>query len=726
MKGPLHQRRFGPFALDANSGELWRNGLSVRLQPKPTQLLLLLTEEPGRLYTRGEIAQHLWGDDTHVDYERSLNFAISQIRQALGDDAADPAYLQTLSRRGYRFIGNIRVVEADSNVQSKQNRIPNTNGSAHTVAPETDPERTSLDAAPELVEVPLARGRRRPLYIGSAFALVLTICVAAWWFLPEPAMHTIRVTQLTTNGRIDFEVKPVTDGARVFYLERAGGHWNSMETSLEGGDPQPVAGLDANTRVMDISPDHATYLLGRFTSRGSPSSLWLMPVQGGTPVRLANIDSGEAVWMPDGRHVLYASEHELWMVGADGTGARRFASLPGTANWLAWSPDGARLRLSIGDENGSSALWELNRDGSQLHRVLAKNQAPGEGQCCGEWTPDGRYFVFTAFINHLSNLWALREPRFALRREQNNPIQLTDWPGGAWGAHVAPDGNSVLFYAGRNRSQIARLDMKSHEFVAVSPEGFSQPDFSPDGNWVLYTDVNNGMLWKASADGTTRIPLTLPGFATVFPRWSPDGSRIAVSASVRGGPTTVYLLPANGGAPEMLMPNQRSNDPDWTSDGKCLVVVHAIPGHPDQRALFLVDLASRTEKPIPDSAGRFFPHLSGDGRYLEAYEDEEPAVAILNLATHQWQTVVRGTIGFPTWSHDSHTLYYQKILEENEPVYRFNPQTKVTERVADCKQELSTGISRCAFMGLAPDDSPLFDITRGSSDLYRAELSLPK
>ncbi|MGO9492750.1 MAG: winged helix-turn-helix domain-containing protein [Terracidiphilus sp.] len=726
MKGPLHQRRFGPFALDANSGELWRNGLSVRLQPKPTQLLLLLTEEPGRLYTRDEIAHHLWGDDTHVDYERSLNFAISQIRRALGDDAADPAYLQTLSRRGYRFIGNVRVAEAERAALAKQNYDPKENGSANAVAPEPARERAVDESTPALVEDSDARGRRRGRYAAFAVLVALCVCAAAWWFLPEPAMHTIRVTQLTTNGRIDFQVKPVTDGARVFYLERAGGHWNSMETSLEGGDPQPVPGLDANTRAMDISPDHATYLLGRFTSRGSPSSLWLMPVQGGSPVRLANIESGEAVWTPDGHHVLYASEHELWMVGADGTGARRFASLPGAPNWLAWSPDGARLRLSIGDDNGSSALWELNRDGSQLHRVLAKDQAPGEGQCCGEWTPDGRYFIFTAFINHRSNLWALREPRFALRREQNNPTQLTDWPGGAWGAHVSPDGNSVLFYAGRSRSQIVRLDMKTHEFVPVSAEGFSQPDYSPDGRWVLYTNLNNGMLWKASADGATKLPLTLPGFATVFPRSSPDGSRIAVSASVSGGPTTVYLLPASGGAPEMLMPNQRSYDPDWSPDGKSIVVVHEVPDHPDQRALFLVDLATRTERMIPGSIGRFFPHWSGDGRYIETYMDEEPGVAILNLETHKWKTVVQGTIGFPIWSHDSRTLYYQRILEEDEPVYRFNPRTQVTERVADCKQALSTGISRCAFMGLAPDDSPLFDTNRGSSDLYRAELSLPK
>jgi Tol biopolymer transport system component len=196
---------------------------------------------------------------------------------------------------------------------------------------------------------------------------------------------------------------------------------------------------------------------------------------------------------------------------------------------------------------------------------------------------------------------------------------------------------------------------------------------------------------------------------------------------VGGGQASAYLISASGSAPEHLLPNRgESYDPDWSPDGKTLVVVHSAPGHPDERALFLVDLATREEKMVPESTGRFFPHWSADGRYLATYTDREPAVDVFDFATKSWQIAVRGTIGFPTWSHDSRYLYYQKILEEDEPIYRFNPRTHATERVADCKQELAAGIWRCAFMGLATDDSPLFDMTRSSSDLYRAEMDLPK
>jgi hypothetical protein len=89
-------------------------------------------------------------------------------------------------------------------------------------------------------------------------------------------------------------------------------------------------------------------------------------------------------------------------------------------------------------------------------------------------------------------------------------------------------------------------------------------------------------------------------------------------------------------------------------------------------------------------------------------------------------TCIGAAIGFPVWSHDSRYLYYQKILDEGEPVYRFNMHTGLTEHVASFDTELSGGILRCALPGLAPDDALLIDTTRGNSDLYRAELTLPR
>lgn len=111
MADPKHSRysllRFGVFELNLKTGELRKAGLRLSLSPQPFKLLVLLASRPGELVTREEIRQGLWGDETFVDFEQGLNFAISKIRSALSDNAGTPRYIETLPRRGYRFLGSV-------------------------------------------------------------------------------------------------------------------------------------------------------------------------------------------------------------------------------------------------------------------------------------------------------------------------------------------------------------------------------------------------------------------------------------------------------------------------------------------------------------------------------------------------------------------------------------------------------------------------------------------
>ena len=99
--------RFGEFELDVDRAELRRAGRQVRLQPQPMKLLTLLLRNPGSVVTRDDIRAELWSDGTHVDFDQAVNFAIKQVRDALGDLAENPIYLQTLPRRGYRYIAPV-------------------------------------------------------------------------------------------------------------------------------------------------------------------------------------------------------------------------------------------------------------------------------------------------------------------------------------------------------------------------------------------------------------------------------------------------------------------------------------------------------------------------------------------------------------------------------------------------------------------------------------------
>ncbi len=110
---PTCRYRFGVFEADAATGELRRQGLRVKLHAQPLQLLFLLLERPGELLTREEISYKLWPNGTFVDYEHGVNSAVNRIREALGDKASSPRFIETLARRGYRFVAPVERIVAE-------------------------------------------------------------------------------------------------------------------------------------------------------------------------------------------------------------------------------------------------------------------------------------------------------------------------------------------------------------------------------------------------------------------------------------------------------------------------------------------------------------------------------------------------------------------------------------------------------------------------------------
>src|ERR1700675_95522 len=112
--------RFGAFELDAESGELLKHGVKVRLQEQPFQVLRILLEHRGKVVAREELQRSIWPADTFVDFDRGLYNAIKKLREALGDDSEKPRFIETLSRRGYRFIGHIENGASPPSAQAVQ------------------------------------------------------------------------------------------------------------------------------------------------------------------------------------------------------------------------------------------------------------------------------------------------------------------------------------------------------------------------------------------------------------------------------------------------------------------------------------------------------------------------------------------------------------------------------------------------------------------------------
>ena len=153
---PARRYRFGAFEADAATGELRKQGLRIKLNAQPFQVLLLLMDRPGELLTRDEISRELWPDGTFVDYEHGVNSAVNRIREALGDTAANPRFVETLARRGYRFVAPVERIALSENLPvptlEASAQAPSTHAAVFA-APEGKP-RNRILASPE--ELPKA------------------------------------------------------------------------------------------------------------------------------------------------------------------------------------------------------------------------------------------------------------------------------------------------------------------------------------------------------------------------------------------------------------------------------------------------------------------------------------------------------------------------------------------------------------------------------------------
>ncbi len=227
-------------------------------------------------------------------------------------------------------------------------------------------------------------------------------------------------------------------------------------------------------------------------------------------------------------------------------------SATGNPWFLRWS-DGQSVRFTAFDSTGSTlSLWEVSAAGGNLHRLLAGwRGAPtqfGDGESGGDWTPDGRYFVFRSTRAAVASIWAIPEKRSFLRRRSRAPALLATTDSSVWSLLAAKD---RIFYTGdKEVRELARFDARLKQFVPYLP-GVRGRDvsFSRDGQRVAYVTVNGqeAVLWRSRADGSERH---IPPMVAVQPRWSPDGKQIAFIANVPGKLPRVFVVSSEGGEPE--------------------------------------------------------------------------------------------------------------------------------------------------------------------------------
>jgi Tol biopolymer transport system component len=573
------------------------------------------------------------------------------------------------------------------------------------------------------------------LLVGMAALLVLVFAGLITFYVlsPAPVPRVIRSVQLTHSGRVDGWTSMVTDGSRIYFTEREGDHWNLVQTSVSGGDSQVVAAPFRNTVVKDISPDHANFLIASFVGRNERMPLWIWPVQGGAPKRVGEITAYDAAWCPNGRQIVYSKDDGIYLVDADGSNAHKIVSNEGEgrAARFSWSPDGRLLRFSASAQETTVAIWEVHSDGTQLRRLLPGwSEVPQE--CCGSWTPDGKYFLFYSRHSGSGDIWAIHEKGSFFHHRRAEPIRLTAGPADFGNPLMSKDGRKVFVYGSNGKAEVVRFDLKSRQFLPIlSGSPLRGVYYSADQEWVASVSLD-WTLARMKPDGTQRLVLTPTGLGAWEPRWSPDSKQIAFIGRRKNRTTSVFLVSPDGGTPRELFPDdQNQADPAWSPDGKLIAFTReektSTPGAASG-ALYTFNLSTNQLSLVPGSLGLRVSAWSPDGRFITAKDEDDHKLMLFDVRTQKWTQLAEGVVikGPPSWSKDGTCIYYQDILAPNQPVYSIRLSDHKRETVVTFEQFLRGSALTVAFQGLAPDGSIMASVVRNDSDIYSLDLDLPQ
>ncbi|MGH9470579.1 MAG: protein kinase domain-containing protein [Terriglobia bacterium] len=565
----------------------------------------------------------------------------------------------------------------------------------------------------------LAKRHKKALLGGQAL-LVALIAALAYWLVPPPAVSGY--VQLTHDALPGYLVG--TDGVRLYIDEIGHGYTHHIaQVSVSGGTVAQIPAPSPTMLLLNVSPDGSELLVADMPGLGGgiEGPLWALPTLGGSARRLANTVGHDGAWSRDGQKLVYAKGNALYLANADGTEPRKLVGFPGTARDPAWSPDGSRICFDVGNpKTGPRFIWEVSSEGKNPHLMLPGWHAR-TGECCGEWTPDGKYFVFDSQWQ----IWARREAGSLLRKVSRKPVQLTAGTDLYGNPVPSKDGKELFAMAGFRRGKLERYDAKTKTFEPYLG-GISAQDvtFSKDGKWVTYVSYPDGTLWRSKADGSDRLQLTFPPLYATLPRWLPDGKEIAYHAFQSGRSPRIYLVSGDGGTPQELMPNDSNpqTNPSWSQDGGSLAFSSLAAG---TAAIDIFNMKTHQATTLSTSQGLFSPHWSPDGRYIEAVPSNGRSLMLFDVRSQKWSVLAKGHVGYPCWSRDSQYVYFLRVVG-NPAVERVGVRDRKVDQVVSLKAFQMAGNSTArAWLGLTPDDSPLLLKDTGGNEIVALDWHEP-
>jgi Tol biopolymer transport system component len=424
--------------------------------------------------------------------------------------------------------------------------------------------------------------------------------------------------------------------------------------------------------------------------------------------------------MPNG-NILVAHENQLIEVDRNEV-SRKFAQVPDlyfSTWWLRWSPDSRALRFTAGTQ-GHSTIWEVLSDGTQL-RDLFSGWHEGTDPLHGNWTPDGKYYLFQANRGLRSDIWAIREATDRFHKVNRQPVQVTAGPLSFFSPQPSVDGKRIFAIGVQLRSELVRYDAKSAQFVPyLGGSSITHVSFSRDGQWVTYLSYPEREVWRSRVDGTEKLQLTRAPLEAWEPTFSSDGRQILFNAPRVGGGAGMYLVSIDGGSIHTLA--AEGGQGSWCGPDNSIVLMS---GGGQNFKVQLFDARTSETTVVQGSDGLRQARCSPDGRYLAAVTQDGKKLRLYEFATEAWSDLSTRDIGFVAWSVDSKHIYFDTGSSKQLAIYRVRLADRKLERLIDLQNFRRVVDPWVSWMGLTPDGSPLLMRDIGSEEVYALDFEEP-
>jgi len=679
--------RFGVFDLDPQTCVLRKHGRPLKLQPQPAKVLALLVARPNELITREELREQIWGNGSYGDFEHALNVCISQLREVLDDDADSPRWIETVPRRGYRFLAPVEGI----------GRVP---------APASiKVEKPGLATH----ESPAVRPKRKLLPWGVLALVVLALCFGGGYLVGKHRTATVTppsFTRLTYERGIIFSARFAPDNQIVYDAS-----WDNRAIRIfttRSGTPQPMPLDLASAHLLGISATGELALTMNGYAESYPvflrGTLARAPMAGGAPRQLLE----DVRWADFDHNGELALVHHL-------NGRSRLEYPAGrvlyeTTGWISHiriSPRNDRIAFADhpiwSDDRGAIAVVDL--EGKK--RILSTGWESAQGL---GWSAGGDEIWFTAAkAGERRDLFAVN-----LYGRQRTILHV---PGGITLQDISPDGRVLLTVDNERVGTMALTPAGERDLSWIDitfPTAISQ-----DGRDVLLEEQSERagsdyLVGLRSIDGSPPVRLG-EGWGGGF---SPDGKWTATD--VNSIPESTFLLPIGAGErKELRHPGIRTYAyAVWfMSDGKSVVFAGIESGHSPRS--YIQSVQGGTVRPAtPEGLLGRLP--SPDGRYLVGQRQDQSHV-VYDIQRGESQTIPGTTwqLWPAGWSSDSRYLYLYTRSAPPSKIWRLDMATGQEKLVKQLSPSDPAGILEIWQVHLTPDEKAyVYGYDRYLSELY--------